>query len=183
MPSPLLTAGDLAISGPSALHDYPAIALGAVPANLTCAAATLPLDALEKQDAPHYLPLPTPVLGHYLKLEGHPRAYLAAGGGLSRLRTFCWPKLTIVRRNSMNALLQTLAVVPGVSALSAGYAAGEVSAGSAEQLAVGAFFLGSAAGSLMPQHASAVYALLTALNLGAIAEGSQSRSPPRVSRR
>ena len=95
----LPTAGDLAISGPSALHDavYPAIVLGvrsppALPARL----CTLPLGALEKQDAPRYLPLPSPVLGHYLEAGGGASARLpgAAGGGLSGVGACSvWPAL------------------------------------------------------------------------------------------
>ena len=67
----LPTAGDLAISGPSALHDaaYPAIVLGCGPRQPYLRGRNLPLGTLEKQDAPHYLPLPTPTLGHYLNLE------------------------------------------------------------------------------------------------------------------
>ena len=75
----LPTAGDRAISGPSALHDaaYPAIVLGCGPRQPYLRGRNLPLGTLKKQDAPHYLPLPTPALGHYLKLEeAHLRAYL-----------------------------------------------------------------------------------------------------------
>ncbi len=90
----LPTVGNLAISGSSALHDaaYPAIVLGCGPRQPYLRGRNLPLGTLEKQDAPHYLPLPTPALGHYLKLEeAHLRAYLVQLGRVIRVRcTFCW---------------------------------------------------------------------------------------------
>ena len=177
----LPTAGDLAISGLSALHDaaYPAIVLGCGPRQPYLRGRNLPLGALEKQDAPHYLPLPTPALGHYLKLEeAHLRAYLVqlVAGYPGAVHV-----LLAETRDSapkrMNSLLQTLAVVPGVSvhclpgvqqdkylqALQSNLQS-ELSASVPPLI-------------LMPLQASATYApLLTALNSGAVAESSQSRA-------
>ena len=180
----LLTAGDLAISGPSALHDYPAIVLGCGPRQPYLRGRNLPLGALEKQDAPHYLPLPTPVLGHYLKLEeAHLRAYLVqlVAGYPGSVHVLLAEAHNSAQKR-MNALLQTLAVVPGVSV--------HCLPGTQQEKYLQALqsSLQSELSSsvppliLMPQHASAVYApLLTALTSGAIAEGSQSRalSSPR----
>ncbi|MBF1671792.1 MAG: hypothetical protein HXO63_04680 [Rothia mucilaginosa] len=180
----LPTAGDLAISGPSALHDYPAIVLGCGPRQPYLRGRNLPLGALEKQDAPHYLPLPTPVLGHYLKLEeAHLRAYLVqlVAGYPGSVHVLLAEAHNSAQKR-MNALLQTLAVVPGVSV--------HCLPGTQQEKYLQALqsSLQSELSSsvppliLMPQHASAVYApLLTALTSGAIAEGSQSRalSSPR----
>jgi len=180
----LPTAGDLAISGPSALHDYPAIVLGCGPRKPYLRGRNLPLGALEKQDAPHYLPLPTPVLGHYLKLEeAHLRAYLVqlVAGYPGSVHVLLAEAHNSAQKR-MNALLQTLAVVPGVSV--------HCLPGTQQEKYLQALqsSLQSELSSsvppliLMPQHASAVYApLLTALTSGAIAEGSQSRalSSPR----
>lgn len=182
----LPTAGDLAISGPSALHDaaYPAIVLGCGPRHPYLRGRNLPLGALEKQDAPHYLPLPTPVLGHYLKLEeAHLRAYLVqlVAGYPGSVHVLLAEAHNSAQKR-MNALLQTLAVVPGVSV--------HCLPGTHQEKYLQALqsSLQSELSSsvppliLMPQHASAVYApLLTALTSGAIAEGSQSRalSSPR----
>lgn len=180
----LPTAGDLAISGPSALHDYPAIVLGCGPRQPYLRGRNLPLGALEKQDAPHYLPLPTPVLGHYLKLEeAHLRAYLVqlVAGYPGSVHVLLAEAHNSAQKR-MNALLQTLAVVPGVSV--------HCLPGTRQEKYLQALqsSLQSELSSsvppliLMPQHASAVYApLLTALTSGAIAEGSQSRalSSPR----
>lgn len=180
----LLTAGDLAISGPSALHDYPAIVLGCGPRQPYLRGRNLPLGALEKQDAPHYLPLPTPVLGHYLKLEeAHLRAYLVqlVAGYPGSVHVLLAEAHNSAQKR-MNALLQTLAVVPGVSV--------HCLPGTQQEKYLQALqsSLQSELSSsvppliLMPQQASAVYApLLTALTSGAIAEGSQSRalSSPR----
>lgn len=180
----LPTAGDLAISGPSALHDYPAIVLGYGPRQPYLRGRNLPLGALEKQDAPHYLPLPTPVLGHYLKLEeAHLRAYLVqlVAGYPGSVHVLLAEAHNSAQKR-MNALLQTLAVVPGVSV--------HCLPGTQQEKYLQALqsSLQSELSSsvppliLMPQHASAVYApLLTALTSGAIAEGSQSRalSSPR----
>ena len=180
----LPTAGDLAISGPSALHDYPAIVLGCGPRQPYLRGRNLPLGALEKQDAPHYLPLPTPVLGHYLKLEeAHLRAYLVqlVAGYPGSVHVLLAEAHNSAQKR-MNALLQTLAVVPGVSV--------HCLPGTQQEKYLQALqsSLQSELSSsvppliLMPQRASAVYApLLTALTSGAIAEGSQSRalSSPR----
>ena len=180
----LPTAGDLAISGPSALHDYPAIVLGCGPRQPYLRGRNLPLGALEKQDAPHYLPLPTPVLGHYLKLEeAHLRAYLVqlVAGYPGSVHVLLAEAHNSAQKR-MNALLQTLAVVPGVSV--------HCLPGTQQEKYLQALqsSLQSELSSsvppliLMPQHASAVYVpLLTALTSGAIAEGSQSRalSSPR----
>ena len=180
----LPTAGDLAISGPSALHDYPAIVLGCGPRQPYLRGRNLPLGALEKQDAPHYLPLPTPVLGHYLKLEeAHLRAYLVQlVAGYPGAVHVLLAGAESADQQRTNSLLQTLAVVPGVSV--------HCLPGTQQEKYLQALqsSLQSELSSsvppliLMPQHASAVYApLLTALTSGAIAEGSQSRalSSPR----
>lgn len=177
----LPTAGDLAISGPSALHDaaYPAIVLGCGPRHPYLRGRNLPLGTLEKQNAPHYLPLPTPALGHYLKLEeAHLRAYLVqlvAGYPGSVHVLLAGADSTDQQR--INRLVQTLAVVPGVSvhclpsvqqekylqALQSGLQS-ELSASVPPLI-------------LMPLQASAIYApLLTALTSGAVAESSQSRA-------
>ena len=177
----LPTAGNLAISGPSALHDavYPAIVLGCGPRHPYLRGRNLPLGTLEKQNASHYLPLPTPALGHYLKLEeAHLRAYLVqlvAGYPGSVHVLLAGANSTDQQR--INRLVQTLAVVPGVSvhclpsvqqekylqALQSGLQS-ELSASVPPLI-------------LMPLQASAIYApLLTALTSGAVAESSQSRA-------
>lgn len=182
----LPTAGNLAISGPSALHDavYPAIVLGCGPRQPYLRGRNLPLGTLEKQDAPHYLPLPTPALGHYLKLaEAHLRAYLVQlVAGYPGSVHVLLAGADSADQQRINRLVQTLAVVPGVSvhclpgvqqekylqALQSGLQS-ELSASVPPLI-------------LMPLQASAIYApLLTALTSGAIAEGSQSRalSSPR----
>lgn len=175
----LPTAGNLAISGPSALHDaaYPAIVLGCGPRQPYLRGRNLPLGALEKQDAPHYLPLPTPALGHYLKLEeAHLRAYLVqlvAGypGSVHVLLTAA----DNADQQRTNHLVQTLAVVPGVSVHCLPGVQQEkylqaLQSSLQSELSVPPLIL-------MPQVASAIYApLLTALNSGAVAESSQSRA-------
>ena len=182
----LLTAGDLAISGPSALHDaaYPAIVLGCGPRHPYLRGRNLPLGTLEKQDVPHYLPLPTPALGHYLKLEEtHLRAYLVqlVAGYPGSVHVLLAGAESADQQRTIR-LLQTLAVVPGVIV--------HCLPGTQQEKYLQALqsSLQSELSSsvppliLMPQHASAVYApLLTALTSGAIAEGSQSRalSSPR----
>ena len=182
----LPTAGDLAISGPSALHDaaYPAIVLGCGPRHPYLRGRNLPLGALEKQDVPHYLPLPTPALGHYLKLEEtHLRAYLVqlVAGYPGSVHVLLAGAESADQQRTIR-LLQTLAVVPGVIV--------HCLPGTQQEKYLQALqsSLQSELSSsvppliLMPQHASAVYApLLTALTSGAIAEGSQSRalSSPR----
>ena len=115
----LPTAGDLAISGPSALHDavYPAIVLGCGPRQPYLRGRNLPLGTLEKHDAPHYLPLPTPALGHYLKLEEvHLRAYLVQlVAGYPGSVHVLLAGADSADQLRINRLMQTLAVVPGVS--------------------------------------------------------------------
>ena len=182
----LPTAGDLAISGTSALHDaaYPAIVLGCGPRQPYLRGRNLPLGTLEKQDAPHYLPLPTPSLGHYLKLEeAHLRAYLVqlVAGYPGSVHVLLAEAHNSAQKR-MNALLQTLAVVPGVSV----HCLPEVQQEKYLQ-ALQSSLQSELSSSvppliLMPLQASTVYApLLTALTSGAIAEGSQSRalSSPR----
>ena len=175
----LPTAGDLAISGPSALHDaaYPAIVLGCGPRQPYLRGRNLPLGTLEKQDAPHYLPLPTPTLGHYLKLEeAHLRAYLVQlVAGYPGAVHVLLAGAESADQQRTNSLLQTLAVVPGVSVHCLPGAQQEkylqaLQSRLQSELSVPPLIL-------MPQQASAVYApLLTALNSGAVAESSQSRA-------
>ena len=175
----LPTAGDLAISGPSTLHDaaYPAIVLGCGPRQPYLRGRNLPLSALDKQDAPHYLPLPTPTLGHYLQLEeAHLRAYLvqlvAGYPGSVHVLLADADRADRLRTNS---LLQTLAVVPGVSVHCLPGVQQEkylqaLQSSLQSELSVPPLIL-------MPLQASPVYApLLTALNSGAVAESSQSRA-------
>ena len=175
----LPTAGDRAISGPSALHDaaYPAIVLGCGPRQPYLRGRNLPLGTLEKLDAPHYLPLPTPTLGHYLQLEeAHLRAYLvqlvAGYPGSVHVLLADADRADQLRTNS---LLQTLAVVPGVSVHCLPGVQQEkylqaLQSSLQSELSVPPLIL-------MPLQASAVYApLLTALNSGAVAESSQSRA-------
>ena len=175
----LPTAGDLAISGTSALHDaaYPAIVLGCGPRQPYLRGRNLPLGALEKQNAPHYLPLPTPTLGHYLKLEeAHLRAYLVQlVAGYPGLVHVLLAGTESADQQRTNSLLQTLAVVPGVSVHCLPGAQQEkylqaLQSRLQSELSVPPLIL-------MPLQASAVYApLLTALNSGAVAESSQSRA-------
>lgn len=177
----LATAGNLAISGPSALHDaaYPAIVLGCGPRQPYLRGRNLPLGTLEKQDAPHYLPLPTPVLGHYLKLEeAHLRAYLVQlvaeyPGAVHVLLD----RANNADQQRTNALLQTLAVVPGVSVHCLPGAQPEKYLQALQSSLQSELSASIPPLILMPQHASAVYApLLTALTSGAVAESSQSRA-------
>ena len=175
----LPTAGDLAISGPSALHDaaYPAIVLGCGPRQPYLRGRNLPLGTLEKQDAPHYLPLPTPTLGHYLKLEdAHLRAYLVQlVAGYPGSVHVLLAGADSADQQRTNRLMQTLAVVPGVSVHCLPGAQQEkylqaLQSRLQSELSVPPLIL-------MPLQASAVYApLLTALNSGAVAESSQSRA-------
>ena len=175
----LPTAGDLAISGPSALHDaaYPAIVLGCGPRQPYLRGRNLPLGTLEKQDAPHYLPLPTPTLGHYLNLEeAHLRAYLVqlVAGYPGSVHVLLAGAESADQQRT-NSLLQTLAVVPGVSVHCLPDVQQEkylqaLQSSLQSELLVPPLIL-------MPLQASAVYApLLTALNSGAVAESSQSRA-------
>lgn len=175
----LPTAGDLAISGPSTLHDaaYPAIVLGCGPRQPYLRGRNLPLGALEKQDAPHYLPLPTPTLGHYLKLEeAHLRAYLVQlVAGYPGSVHVLLAGADSADQQRTNSLLQTLAVVPGVSVHCLPGVQQEkylqaLQSSLQSELSVPPLIL-------MPLQASPVYApLLTALNSGAVAEASQSRA-------
>lgn len=175
----LPTAGDLAISGPSTLHDaaYPAIVLGCGPRQPYLRGRNLPLGALEKQDAPHYLPLPTPTLGHYLNLEEtHLRAYLVQlVAGYPGSVHVLLAGTESANQQRTNSLLQTLAVVPGVSVHCLPGAQQEkylqaLQSSLQSELSVPPLIL-------MPLQASPVYApLLTALNSGAVAESSQSRA-------
>ena len=175
----LPTAGDLAISGPYALHDaaYPTIVLGCGPRLPYLRGRNLPLGALEKQDAPHYLPLPTPTLGHYLKLEeAHLRAYLVqlVAGYPGSVHVLLAGAESADQQRT-NRLLQTLAVVPGVSVHCLPGVQQEkylqaLQSSLQSELSVPPLIL-------MPLQASPVYApLLTALNSGAVAESSQSRA-------
>ena len=175
----LPTAGDLAISGPSTLHDaaYPAIVLGCGPRQPYLRGRNLPLGALEKQDAPHYLPLPTPTLGHYLNLEeAHLRAYLVqlVAGYPGSVHVLLAGTESADQQRT-NSLLQTLAVVPGVSVHCLPGAQQEkylqaLQSSLQSELSVPPLIL-------MPLQASPVYApLLTALNSGAVAESSPSRA-------
>ena len=177
----LPTAGDLAISGPSALHDaaYPAIVLGCGPRHPYLRGRNLPLGTLEKQDAPHYLPLPTPTLGHYLKLEeAHLRAYLVqlvAGYPGSVHVLLAGADSTDQQR--INRLVQTLAVVPGVSVHCLPGVQQEKYLQALQSSLQSELSASVPPLILMPLQASAIYApLLTALTSGAVAESSQSRA-------
>lgn len=177
----LPTAGDLAISGPSALHDavYPAIVLGCGPRQPYLRGRNLPLGTLEKQDSPHYLPLPTPTLGHYLKLEeAHLRAYLVqlvAGypGSVHVLLTGA----DSADQQRINRLVQTLAVVPGVSVHCLPGVQQEKYLQALQSSLQSELSASVPPLVLMPLQASAIYApLLAALTSGAVAESSQSRA-------
>ena len=177
----LPTAGNLAISGPSALHDavYPAIVLGCGPRQPYLRGRNLPLGTLEKQDAPHYLPLPTPALGHYLKLEeAHLRAYLVqlvAGYPGSVHVLLAGADSTDQQR--INRLVQTLAVVPGVSVHCLPGMQQEKYLQALQSSLQSELSASVPPLILMPLRASAIYApLLTALISGAVAESSQSRA-------
>lgn len=177
----LPTAGDLAISGPSALHDaaYPAIVLGCGPRQPYLRGRNLPLGTLEKQDAPHYLPLPTPTLGHYLKLEeAHLRAYLVqlVAGYPGSVHVLLAGAESADQQRT-NSLLQTLAVVPGVSVHCMPGVQQEKYLQALQSSLQSELSASVPPLILMPLQASAVYApLLTALNSGAVAESSQSRA-------
>lgn len=177
----LPTAGDLAISGPSTLHDaaYPAIVLGCGPRQPYLRGRNLPLGALEKQDAPHYLPLPTPTLGHYLNLEeAHLRAYLVqlVAGYPGSVHVLLAGTESADQQRT-NSLLQTLAVVPGVSVHCLPGAQQEKYLQALQSSLQSELSSSVPPLVLMPQVASAIYApLLTALNSGAVAESSQSRA-------
>ena len=177
----LPTAGDLAISDPSALHDaaYPAIVLGCGPRQPYLRGSNLPLGTLEKQNAPHYLPLPTPALGHYLKLEeAHLRAYLV------QLVAGCPGSVHVLLAGAdsadqqrINRLMQTLAVVPGVSVHCLPGVQQEKYLQALQSSLQSELSASVPPLVLMPLQASAIYApLLTALTSGAVAESSQSRA-------
>ena len=177
----LPTAGDLAISGTSALHDaaYPAIVLGCGPRQPYLRGRNLPLGALEKQDAPHYLPLPTPVLGHYLKLEeAHLRAYLVQlVAGYPGAVHVLLAGAESADQQRTNSLLQTLAVVPGVSVHCLPGVQHEKYLQALQSSLQSELSASVPPLILMPLQASAIYApLLTALNSGAVAESSPSRA-------
>ena len=182
----LPTAGDLAISGTSALHDaaYPAIVLGCGPRQPYLRGRNLPLGTLEKQDAPHYLPLPTPTLGHYLKLEeAHLRAYLVQlVAGYPGAVHVLLAGAESADQQRTNSLLQTLAVVPGVSVHCLPGVQHEKYLQALQSSLQSELSASVPPLILMPLQASAIYApLLTALNSGAVAESSPSRalSSPR----
>ena len=177
----LPTAGDLAISGPSALHDaaYPAIVLGCGPRHPYLRGRNLPLGTLEKQDVPHYLPLPTPALGHYLKLEEtHLRAYLVqlVAGYPGSVHVLLAGAESADQQRT-NSLLQTLAVVPGVSVHCLPGVQQEKYLQALQSSLQSEFSSSVPPLILMPLQASPIYApLLTALNSGAVTESSQSRA-------
>lgn len=177
----LPTAGDLAISGPAALHDaaYPAIVLGCGPRQPYLRGRNLPLGTLEKQDAPHYLPLPTPTLGHYLKLEeAHLRAYLVQlVAGYPGAVHVLLAGTDSANQLRINRLMQTLAVVPGVSVHCLPGVRQEKYLQALQSSLQSELSSSVPPLILMPLQASAIYApLLTALNSGAVAESSQSRT-------
>ena len=177
----LVTAGDLAISGPSALHDaaYPAIVLGCGPRQPYLRGRNLPLGTLEKLDAPHYLPLPAPSLGHYLKLEeAHLRAYLVQlVAGYPGAVHVLLDRANNADQQRTNALLQTLAVVQGVSVHCLPGVQQEKYLQTLQSSLQSELSASVPPLILMPQHASAVYApLLSALASGAVAESSQSHA-------
>ena len=182
----LATAGDLAISGPSALYDaaYPAIVLGCGPRQPYLRGRNLPLGTLEKLDAPHYLPLPAPSLGHYLKLEeAHLRAYLVQlVAGYPGAVHVLLDRANNADQQRTNSLLQTLAVLPGVSVHCLPGAHQEKYLQALQSSLQSELSASVPPLILMPQHASAFYApRLTALTSGATAESSHSRafSSPR----
>lgn len=177
----LATAGDIALSGASGLSTsgYPAIVLGCGPRQPYLRGRNLPLGTLEKLDAPHYLPLPTPVLGHYLKLEeAHLRAYLVQlVAGYPGAVHVLLAGVHHAEQKRMNALLQTLAVVPGVSVHCLPGTQQEKHLHSLQSSLQSELSASVPPLILMPQHASAVYApLLTALTSEATTESSQSRA-------
>ena len=177
----LPTAGNLAISGPSALHDaaYPAIVLGCGPRQPYLRGRNLPLGTLEKQNAPHYLPLPTPALGHYLKLEEvHLRAYLVQlVAGYPGSVHVLLAGTDSADQQRINRLVQTLAVVPGVSVHCLPRVQQEKYLQALQSSLQSELSASVPPLILMPLQASAIYApLLAALTSGAVAESSQSRA-------
>lgn len=177
----LPTAGNLAISGPSTLHDatYPAIVLGCGPRHPYLRGRNLPLGTLEKQDAPHYLPLPTPALGHYLKLEeAHLRSYLVQlVAGYPGSVHVLLAGADSADQQRINRLVQTLAVVPGVSVHCLPGVQQEKYLQALQSSLQSELSASVPPLILMPLQASAIYApLLAALTSGAVAESSQSRA-------
>lgn len=177
----LPTAGDLAISGLSDLQDaaYPAIVLGCGPRQPYLRGRNLPLGALEKQDAPHYLPLPTPTLGHYLKLEeAHLRAYLVQlVAGYPGSVHVLLAGADSADQQRTNRLVQTLAVVPGVSVHCLPGVQQEKYLQALQSSLQSELSSSVPPLILMPQQASAIYdPLLAALNSGALAQSSQSHA-------
>ena len=177
----LPTAGNLAISGDSSLSasGYPAIVLGCGPRQPYLRGRNLPLGTLEKQDAPHYLPLPTPALGHYLKLEeAHLRAYLVQlVAGYPGSVHVLLAGAESAEQQRTNSLLQTLAVVPGVSVHCLPGVQREKYLQALQSSLQSELSASVPPLILMPLQASAIYApLLTALNSGAVAESSPSRA-------
>lgn len=177
----LATAGDVALSDASNLSasGYPAIVLGCGPRQPYLRGRNLPLGSLENQEAPHYLPLPAPTLGHYLKLEeAHLRAYLVqlVAGYPGSVHVLLGGAESADQQRT-NSLLQTLAVVPGVSVHCLPGAQQEKYLQALQSSLQSELSASVPPLILMPQHASAVYApLLTALNTGAAADSSQSRA-------
>ena len=177
----LATAGDIALSGASGLSTsgYPAIVLGCGPRQPYLRGRNLPLGTLEKQDAPHYLPLPTPILGHYLKLEeAHLRAYLVQlVAGYPGSVHVLLAGAESAEQQRTNSLLQTLAVVPGVSVHCLPGVQQEKYLQTLQSSLQSELSASVPPLVLMPQVVSAIYApLLTALNSGAVAESSHSRA-------
>ena len=177
----LATAGDIALSGASGLSTsgYPAIVLGCGPRQPYLRGRNLPLGTLEKQDAPHYLPLPAPSLGHYLKLEeAHLRAYLVQlVAGYPGAVHVLLAGAESADQQRTNSLLQTLAVVPGVSVHCLPGAQQEKYLQALQSSLQSELSASVPPLILMPQHTSAVYApLLTALTSEATTESSQSRA-------
>lgn len=177
----LVTAGDVALSNAPAprASGYPAIVLGCGPRQPYLRGRNLPLGSLEKLDAPHYLPLPAPALGHYLKLEeAHLRAYLVqlVAGYPGSVHVLLAGAESADQQRTIR-LLQTLAVVPGVSVHCLPDVQREKYLQTLQSSLQSELSASVPPLILMPQHASAIYApLLTALNSGAVAEASQSRA-------
>ncbi|WP_314604418.1 FtsK/SpoIIIE domain-containing protein [Rothia mucilaginosa] len=182
----LVTAGDVALSNAPAprASGYPAIVLGCGPRQPYLRGRNLPLGSLEKLDAPHYLPLPAPALGHYLKLEeAHLRAYLVqlVAGYPGSVHVLLAGAESADQQRTIR-LLQTLAVVPGVSVHCLPDVQREKYLQTLQSSLQSELSASVPPLILMPQHASAIYdPLLTALTSGAVAESSQSRafSSPR----
>lgn len=121
----LPTAADLAFAATSpallAFPAHPGIVLGCGPRLPYLRGRNLTLASLPRlQRAPHYVPLPAGALGHLLSLdEGHLRAYLVqlVAGYPGSISILLGPPAS-AEQERINALLQTLAVVPRVSVYS-----------------------------------------------------------------